>query len=211
MNVTEIFHSIQGESTYAGLPCVFVRLSGCNLRCTYCDTQYAYDEGERMSLEEILDRVQRYGCPLVEITGGEPLLQEDTFVLVERLAAMGYKTLVETNGTVDISRLDERAVRIMDIKCPGSGCSDKTHWANVELLGKNDEAKMVLCDERDYLWARGIIEKFNLLERTTVLLSPVHGRLQPAQLAAWILRDRLNVRLQPQLHKYIWSPESRGV
>ncbi|HNT34209.1 MAG TPA: radical SAM protein [bacterium] len=211
MKVVEVFHSIQGESTHAGLPCVFVRLSGCNLRCSYCDTQYAYDEGERMSLDEILVRVQRYDCPLVEITGGEPLLQEQTPQLTSQLAHKGYTVLVETNGTVDISGLDKRAIRIMDIKCPGSGCSDKTLWSNVELLRKTDEVKMVLCDERDYLWARGIIEKFNLLERTTVLLSPVHGRLEPAQLAAWILRDRLNVRLQLQLHKYIWNPETRGV
>ncbi len=211
MKVVEVFHSIQGESIHAGLPCVFVRLSGCNLRCSYCDTQYAYDEGERMSLDEILLRVQRYDCPLVEITGGEPLLQEQTPQLTSQLAHKGYTVLVETNGTVDISGLDKRAIRIMDIKCPGSGCSDKTLWSNVELLRKTDEVKMVLCDERDYLWARGIIEKFNLLERTTVLLSPVHGRLEPAQLAAWILRDRLNVRLQLQLHKYIWNPETRGV
>jgi 7-carboxy-7-deazaguanine synthase len=211
MRITEIFHSIQGESTYAGLPCVFVRVTGCPLRCTWCDTTYAFFEGEELGLDEIVQRVAAYGCPLVEITGGEPLHEPEAFVLVTRLLDLGYSLLVETSGAIDIAPLDPRAVVIMDLKCPGSGMADRTFWNNLAVLKPADEVKFVVNDRADYLWARDVLERTRLADRQTVLFAPVFGRLDPKTLAAWLLEDGLRARLQLQLHKYIWDPAVRGV
>lgn len=208
--VSEIFYSIQGESSYAGYPCGFIRLSGCNLRCTYCDTSYVYENGEFLSIEEILKKIYSFGCPLVEVTGGEPLLQEETPTLVKTLLDENYTVLVETNGTKDISVLPEKAIRIMDVKCPGSGQSDLTDWENISRLRKQDEVKFVLMDEKDYQWAKETIEKFQLTEKAHVLFSPVYEKLSPSDLAEWILNDRVPVRLQLQLHKLLWPNVQRG-
>ena len=208
--VNEIFYSIQGESTFFGLPCVFVRLTGCNLRCRYCDTQYAYEEGRLLSVDEILRQVKSHGCNLVEITGGEPLLQTEVPELAEKFAKEHMKVLLETNGTQDISRTSEGVIRIMDIKCPSSGEADKTDWQNIDRLNTNDEVKFVLADREDFDWACKVIDKHHLLDKTTVLISPVYGKLQPAQLAEWVIEKKMPVRLQLQMHKIIWG-NKRGV
>jgi 7-carboxy-7-deazaguanine synthase len=209
--VNEIFKSIQGESWFAGLPCVFVRLTGCNLRCTYCDTQYAYEEGKEYSVEHVVQQVAEHDCPMVEITGGEPLLQDDTAELAESLLEKTTTVLVDTNGSFDIDILPEGIVRIVDLKCPDSGQSDKMLWENMDRLVKTDEVKFVLQSRRDYEWAKSIVEKYELLRRCMVLFSPAFGLLQPSALAEWILADNLTVRLNLQLHKYIWSPHKKGV
>ncbi len=211
MRVTEIFHSIQGESSYAGRPCVFVRLTGCPLRCTWCDTEYAFYGGHDVSLEEIVEKVQSYGCRLVEVTGGEPLAQPEAFPLIATFCDRGYTVLIETSGAIDITSVDRRAHIILDVKCPGSGMTDRMHWANLQQLTMEDEAKFVLADRKDYDWAREIIEKYELTDHCTVLMSPVFGGLDPRQLAEWVLADRLPVRFQLQLHKLIWAPDMRGV
>ncbi len=208
MRVIEIYKSIQGESTYMGLPCVFIRVSGCNLRCSYCDTKYAYEGGEEISINKILDVVKGYGCKLVEITGGEPLLQEEVYPLSERLVKKGYKVLIETNGSLSIQRLSRRIVKIMDIKCPSSGMSERMNFNNIEHLNRNDEVKFVLSNYEDYIWSLKVIRGFNLDRRCKILFSPVFGVLDPKDLADWILRDNLGVRLQVQLHKYIWGERS---
>ena len=211
MKVNEIFFSIQGESTYAGLPCAFVRLAGCNLRCTYCDTRHAYEEGERQMAGQVIEALKRFPASLVEITGGEPLLQEETPSLISALAEQGYKVLVETNGSVSIRGIDARATIIMDIKCPGSGMSEKMMWKNIGLLRPHDEIKFVLTGRNDYRWAIEIIEKYRLQEKRTVHMSPAFGVLEPHRLASWILEDGVNVRLHLQLHKYVWPAVKRGV
>ena len=211
MKVNEIFFSIQGESTYAGLPCAFVRLAGCNLRCTYCDTRHAYEEGVRQTTGQVIEALKRFPASLAEITGGEPLLQEETPSLISALAEQGYKVLVETNGSVSIRGIDARATIIMDIKCPGSGMEGRMVWDNIGLLRPHDEIKFVLADRADYEWAIEIIEKRRLQEKHTVHLSPVFGVLEPHRLASWILEDGVNVRLHLQLHKYVWPAVERGV
>ncbi|MGE3151084.1 MAG: 7-carboxy-7-deazaguanine synthase QueE [Nitrospiraceae bacterium] len=211
MRVTEIFHSIQGESTFMGRSCVFVRLTGCALRCTWCDTKYSFYDGMEMDLEQVVAEVASYGCPLVEVTGGEPLHQPDAFVLLSRLCDAGYEVLLETSGAVDIGPVDRRSHIIMDVKCPGSGMIDRMVWSNLDKLSSKDEAKFVLQDRADYEWARDIVAKQELAYRCTVLFSPVFGKLDLQSLAEWILADRLPVRFQVQLHKFIWSPERRGV
>jgi 7-carboxy-7-deazaguanine synthase len=211
MKVCEIFSSIQGESTYAGLPCVFVRMTGCNLRCAYCDTVYAYDEGIDMNTDAIVDAVRNCGISLVEITGGEPLLQEDALQLSLQLLDAGFKVLIETNGSVDISGVDKRAVIIMDVKTPRSGMSDNVRIENFGLLKKSDELKFVLSDRMDYEWAVDMVRRYALLHKCSVLFSPVYDRLAPAELSRWIIDDRLSVRLNLQLHKYIYDPDQRGV
>lgn len=208
LKVNEIFKSIQGESTYAGLPCTFVRLTGCNLRCKYCDTVYAYDNGVDMGLEEILSDVELLGCKLVEVTGGEPLLQAEAVDLVSLLINKGYRVLVETNGSLDINRLPEGSVRIMDLKCPDSGVVDKIDWKNIERLRPGDEVKFVLCSRRDYDWAKDVIEKHALTRKTKVLIGIAFGRLEPREVASWILEDGVDVRLQLQLHRYVWPPDT---
>jgi 7-carboxy-7-deazaguanine synthase len=211
MRVTEIFHSIQGESSFVGQPCVFIRLTGCPLRCAWCDTEYAFYGGNEQSMEDILGKVESYGCRLVEITGGEPLAQSDAFPLITKLCERGYDVLIETSGAIDTAAVDARAHVILDVKCPGSGMSDRMHWPNLDRLSMKDEAKFVLADRADYEWARQVLERHELATRCTVLMSPVFGSLDPRQLAEWVLADRLPVRLQLQLHKLIWAPDMRGV
>ena len=212
LTLNEIFHSIQGESTHAGRPCVFVRLTACDLRCSWCDTPYAFHEGRKVSVDEVVAQVGAYGCPLVEVTGGEPLLQADVYPLMERLLAAGHAVMVETGGHVSLERVPAAVVKIVDVKCPGSGESARTHWANLDRLQPHDEVKFVLKDRADYDYAREVTAKYGLVERCrAVLFSPVHGVLDASALAAWILADRLAVRLQLQIHKFIWSPDTRGV
>lgn len=210
MRVTEIFHSIQGESSHAGRPCTFVRLTGCNLRCVWCDSEYTFTGGETMALDEVIGRVREYGCRLVEITGGEPLLQKEAFELIRRLCDDGYEVLIETSGSIDTTPVDERAKIILDMKCPGSGEVEKNLWGNLERLRENDEIKFVIADREDYQWARDVVREREL-ERWTVLFSPVYGELDLKTLAEWILDDGIDVRLQTQLHKEIWGPDVRGV
>ena len=211
MRITEIFHSIQGESTYAGRPCAFVRLTGCPLRCTWCDSEYTFDGGKEMGLEDILAKVRSYDSRLVEVTGGEPLHQPEAFTLIERLCADGYEVLVETSGAIDITPVDARARIIMDVKCPGSGMTDRMDWNNLDRIAGKDEVKFVLKDRADYEFARRIIDQHDLAGRCPVLLSPSFGELDPRQLSEWVLADKLPVRVQLQLHKYIWDPQTRGV
>jgi len=210
LRVNEIFYSIQGESRASGLPCVFVRLSGCNLRCSYCDTRHAWDGGMDMTGEQVLERVGFYGCRRVAITGGEPLLQPDAPRLAAALLREGYAVLLETNGSKDISALPDGVVRIVDIKCPGSGESGRMDWKNLGRLRADDEVKFVLCGETDYDWARDTVLENALIEKAAVLFSPVSGQLHPACLAEWMLRDRLDVRLQLQLHKILWPSAEQG-
>lgn len=212
MKICEIFTGIQGESTFAGLPCTFVRLSGCNLRCVYCDTTYSYDEGVEMQIGDIVQRVGSAGVRLVEITGGEPLLQADeTILLVRELLDKGHEVLVETNGSINISGLDKRATIILDMKTPGSAMSGKMDFTNLEIIKKTDEVKFVICSRADYEWSKETILQYGLQKRCKVLFSPGFGMLQPRDLASWIIQDRLQVRLNIQLHKYIFDPGERGV
>lgn len=211
LQVSEIFKSIQGESSFAGLPCVFVRLAGCNLRCRYCDTRYAYESGEWISESDVLSRVASYECNLVEITGGEPLLQRDTSDLAASLMEQGCTVLVETNGSLDVSILPQGTVRIMDIKCPSSGESASTRWLNLNELGQLDEIKFVIANRYDYEWFQKIMRGKLASMESQILVSPVFGELPPRDLARWILEDNLRARLQLQIHKYIWPPDARGV
>lgn len=211
LRVHEIFYSLQGESSRAGYPCVLVRLTGCQMRCSWCDTEYAFYEGEWMSLEAVLEKVASFGCPMVEVTGGEPLLQPGTRPLLTALAEAGYEVLLETGGGLDVSGIDPRVRRIVDLKCPASGEAAANRWANLEHLTGRDELKLVVADREDYRWAREQVRSRRLAELCPVTFSPVAGRLEPDELAAWILADRLPVRLQVQLHKVLWGPERRGV
>ena len=210
MRVTEIFYSIQGESSHAGRPCVFVRLTGCNLRCRWCDSEYTFTGGERMSIDEVLGSVRSYGCNLVEVTGGELLAQAESFALIERLCDDGYEVLIETSGSIDISAVDPRAKIILDLKCPGSGEVEKNRWENLDILRPHDEIKFVIADRNDYDWARRVVEERNL-GRWTVLFSPVWGEMEMKPLAEWMLADHVPARLQTQLHKHIWGADARGV
>jgi 7-carboxy-7-deazaguanine synthase len=212
LTINEIFHSIQGESTFTGEPCVFVRLTACDLRCSWCDTPYAFYEGRKMSVDEVVAEVERFGSPLVEVTGGEPLLQPDVYPLMSRLLERGKTVLLETGGHRNVEKVPDKVVRILDIKCPGSGESDKIDWSNLSRLTSTDQVKFVIKDRVDYEFAREVVTRESLSSRVAaVLFSPVHGVLDPRQLAEWILADRLAVRLQLQAHKYIWSPDTRGV
>jgi 7-carboxy-7-deazaguanine synthase len=223
LRVNEIFHSIQGEGTRAGMRCGFVRLTGCNLRCAYCDTTYAFDQGDWLTLDRIVERVRAFGCPMVEVTGGEPLLQPSVYPLLDRLLDQFATVLLETSGAVSIARVNPRVVRIVDFKCPSSGKAGKNDWANIDWLTGQDEVKFVVGGRADYEWARDVIRQHDLTSRCTVLLSPVTAPpttdgtapavapLDPEQLAEWLLADRLDVRLGLQLHKIIWSPNRRGV
>jgi 7-carboxy-7-deazaguanine synthase len=211
LTVNEIFFSIQGEGTRAGLPCVFVRLTGCPLRCVWCDTAYAFEEGTRRDEEDVMREIAGFPGRLVQVTGGEPLAQPAAFALVSRLLDAGYGVLVETSGHILLDRLDRRAVAIVDVKCPGSGESGRMEWRNLDLLKPEDELKFVVRDRADFEWARDVVRERRLHERNAVLFSPVHGELDPGQLARWILDDGLSVRLQVQLHKYLWPGVPRGV
>lgn len=211
LRVTEIFHSIQGESTFAGQPCVFVRLTGCPLRCTWCDTEYAFFGGRDLSIQDVLREVAQYGCQVVEVTGGEPLGQPDSNELLTALCDQGYRVLLETSGALDTSSVDPRVRIILDVKCPASGMMERMHWPNVERLRSQDESKFVIQDRTDYEWAKAVMARYRLTDRCTVLFSPVFGALDPQELAEWVLADRLAVRFQLQMHKYIWAPDRRGV
>ena len=217
LRITEVFHSIQGESTWAGAPCTFVRLTGCPLRCVWCDTAYAFTGGERMTLDEIVSRVREVGTPVVEVTGGEPLAHANAFPLVQRLLDEGYTVLVETSGAFDVAPLDPRAHKIMDLKCPGSGESARNLWANLDHLTDRDEIKFVVKDRNDYEWTRDVIRSRGLDRRVAdgslraLLISPVWGDVDLEALSSWILEDRLPVRFQVQLHKLIWGPTRTGV
>jgi 7-carboxy-7-deazaguanine synthase len=211
LKINEIFYSIQGESTYAGRPCVFVRLTYCNLRCTYCDTEYAFYRGLERSIDEILEEVSTYRCRLVEVTGGEPLIQRETTQLLERLLEEGYEVLLETSGAWPVEDVPDGVRIIMDLKTPGSGMVASNRWQNLQHLDSDDEIKFVLCDRADYEWARGVIGEHDLTVHHSVLLSPSYDELDPRLLSEWVLADGLPVRVQLQIHKFIWSPSARGV
>jgi 7-carboxy-7-deazaguanine synthase len=212
LTVNEIYQSIQGESTWAGERCVFVRLTFCDLRCNYCDTEYAFYEGKKQMLSEIVELVRSFGCPLVEITGGEPLLQKNVLSLMSMLCDAGDTVLLETSGAHNISKVDPRVHRIMDLKTPGSGEVEKNLWSNIDHLTKRDEVKFVMGSREDYEWSCDKVRKFDLTRRChAVLFSPIFGRIDPRQIVEWILADKLNVRFQLQMHKFIWTPSQRGV
>ena len=212
VTINEIFYSVQGESTYAGRPCVFVRLTACDLRCTWCDTPYAFHEGTKRAIDEVVAEVEQYDCALVEVTGGEPLLQEDVYPLMNELLARGKTVLLETGGHRSTARVPEPVVTILDVKCPGSGEADRMDWQNLDRLRPRDEVKFVISDRADYEYARNAIERHALATRAAAIhLSPVHGVLDPKTLSEWVLADRLPVRVQLQIHKYIWPPDTRGV
>ena len=209
--INEIFYSIQGESSYAGLPCVFIRLTYCNIRCSYCDTAYAFEEGNEMTIQSIVDSVQRFDCRLVEVTGGEPLFQKNALTLLSRLCNDGYEVLLETGGSLDIGVVDPRVKKIVDFKCPSSKMANKNLWKNVEYLQNGDEVKFVIGTREDYDWAKEVVARYEIRKRCPVLMSVVFDELEPIQLAEWILKEKLDVRFQLQMHKYIWHPETRGV
>lgn len=211
LRVNEIFHSIQGESTHAGRPCVFVRLTGCNLRCAWCDSAFAFYDGREMSVDQVVADVARYDCRLVEVTGGEPLLQSESIALMEALLGRGHEVLLETGGSLSIDRVPEGVRRIVDVKCPGSGESARNDWGNLGRLRPGDELKFVLANRDDYAWAKDVVRSRRLVEIAPVLFSPVHDTLPPADLAAWVLEDRLPVRVQIQMHKVLWPGVLRGV
>jgi 7-carboxy-7-deazaguanine synthase len=212
LTINEIYCSIQGESTYAGRPCVFVRLTACDLRCSWCDTAYAFYEGQKRSLDDVLAEVERLDCPLVELTGGEPLLQEEVYSLMQSLLDRGRTVLLETGGHRSTARVPEAVVTILDVKCPGSGESHRNEWSNLERLRPHDEVKFVVKDRADYEFAREVLAKFQIATRVSAVhVSPVHGVLDLRTLSEWVIDDRLPVRVQAQLHKYIWDPSTRGV
>ena len=211
MRITEIYVSVQGETQYAGLPCTLVRTTGCDLRCTYCDSAFAFHGGGDMTLDQIVAEVDKLGAPLVLLTGGEPMLQKELPALAARLLTAGYRVMIETSGSQPLDSLPADVVRVVDVKTPGSGESHRMRWETLDGLRPRDAVKFVLSDEADYRWATDVIRTRRLAERTEVLLSPVHGRLKPEALVSWMLRDRLPARLNLQIHKYIWSPDARGV
>lgn len=211
LKVNEIFYSIQGESSYAGLPCIFIRLAGCNLLCSYCDTTYAYTIGHMMTIEDIILEVEEFSCPLVTITGGEPLIQKYTPALINNLLVKGYHLLIETNGSQDISRISDKVITIMDVKCPSSETSDSIFWKNFDHLNAWDEVKFVISNKEDYFFAQKVYLEHLAGTGLSVHFSPVFDKLKPSKLAEWILADRLEVRLHLQLHKYIWDPSMQGV
>jgi 7-carboxy-7-deazaguanine synthase len=212
LTVNEIFHSIQGESTHSGRPCVFVRLTACDLRCSWCDTPYAFYEGRKMTVDEVIERVAQYGCDVVEITGGEPLLQKEVYPLMQQLVDGGRTVMLETGGHLSAREVPAGVIRVIDVKCPGSGEAHRMHWANLEELRPTDEVKFVIADRADYEYARDLVITRDLPRRcTAVLFSPVHGVQDARLLAEWILADKLAVRLQLQAHKFIWHPSTRGV
>jgi 7-carboxy-7-deazaguanine synthase len=213
LRVTEIFRSIQGESSHAGRPCAFVRLTGCPMRCTWCDSEYTFTGGEHLELEDVMRQVRAFGCQLVEVTGGEPLAQKEAFELIRRLCDEGFEVLIETGGFVSTEGVDERARVILDVKCPASGEAERNHWPNLERLrADRDEVKFVVADRDDWEFARGIIEKYELERRAlAVLVSPAWGETDLKELADLVSSSGLDVRMQLQLHKYIWGPEARGV
>lgn len=211
IKINEIFKSIQGESTYTGLPATFIRTTGCNLRCRWCDTKYAYDDGTEMTITDILKKVKSLGSGLVEITGGEPLLQDGVYELARHLLDNGFNLMIETNGSIDIGLIDSRATIIMDVKCPSSGMAERMRWENLEILKRKDQIKFVMADRGDYIWTLDLLKRYKRLLDLVILFSPAFSLLRPDNLASWILEDNMDVRLHLQLHKYIWDPNARGV
>ncbi len=211
LKVNEIYYSIQGESTKAGLRCVFVRLTFCNLRCTYCDTEYAFYEGKDLTVDQIISEVKKYNCNLVEVTGGEPLFQKESIDLMKRLSEEGFEVLLETGGSLPIKDVDEKVKIIMDLKCPSSGMLKKNLYENIDYLKSNDEVKFVIGSREDYEWSKEIIQKYKLASKCAVLFSVVYGKLERVTLVEWILKDNLDVRFQLQIHKFIWEPTTKGV
>lgn len=211
LRINEIFYSIQGESSLAGLPCIFIRLTYCNLRCSYCDTAYAFNEGTDYSIDGILTEVKKYNCKLVELTGGEPLFQKETPSFMKLLCDLDYHVMLETGGSLPIKEIDTRVKIIMDLKCPSSKMVHKNLFENIDYLKSDDEVKFVISNREDYDWSKKIITEYSLTEKCSILFSNVYSVLEPIQLAEWILKDNLNVRFQIQLHKYIWDPAKKGV
>lgn len=212
LRVTEIFRSIQGESTHSGRPCAFIRLTGCPMRCVWCDSEYTFTGGEYLTIDNVVDQVRAFGCNLVEVTGGEPLAQAEAFTLIEQLCGQGYEVLVETGGYFSTERVDPRAKIILDVKCPASGEEARNHWPNLERLRQGkDEVKFVIASQDDWLYARKVIEQYQLDKRSTVLISPAWDTIDLKSLADWVAASGLDVRMQLQLHKYVWGPEARGV
>jgi 7-carboxy-7-deazaguanine synthase len=211
LKINEIYASIQGESSHTGLPCIFIRLTGCNLRCTWCDTAYAFHKGDDLTVEETIQKVETFSLPLVEITGGEPLMQEEVYPLMDKLLETGYRVMLETGGALPIDKVPEKVIKILDIKCPGSGEDKKNHLKNLKLLAPHDEVKFVLLDRADYEWSRDLLKKLALPSSIQILFSPVFDKLDLKDLSEWILEDRLSVRLQTQLHKVIWNKNATGV
>jgi 7-carboxy-7-deazaguanine synthase len=211
LKVNEIYHSIQAESSKSGLPCVFVRLTYCNLRCTYCDTEYAFYEGEDKSIAEIINEVKKYNCKLIEVTGGEPLVQKECLELMKKLCDEGFDVMLETGGSLPIKNIDERVQIVMDLKCPSSKMEKKNLYENIAFLKPKDELKFVIGNREDYDWSKEIISRFDLQDKTEILFSVVFGELEPVILVDWILEDKLDVRYQLQMHKYVWHPETKGV
>tara|TARA_B100000686_G_scaffold19921_1_gene18232 strand:+ start:810 stop:1448 length:639 start_codon:yes stop_codon:yes gene_type:complete len=211
IKVNEIYLSVQGESSYTGLPCVFIRLTGCNLRCSWCDTAYAFHEGKNMTIDEILKEVRGFGVKLVEITGGEPLMQDKVHILMSKLIEKGHNVMLETGGSISLERVPRDVIKILDLKCPGSGEQEKNNLENLKILSPHDEVKFVILDRKDYEWSRDFIKRYKIIETAHVLLSPVFEKLDLKDLARWVLEDRLPVRLQTQLHKIIWDKNTTGV
>ncbi len=211
LRLSEMFFSIQGESTYAGLPCIFIRSTGCDLRCKWCDTAYAFSGGRTWRVAEIMAHIARWPCKLVELTGGEPMLQKNIHALIAALLEQDYTVLIETGGHRDIRGLDERVIRIMDVKCPGSGEHEKVFWDNLPALRPVDQVKFVITGRADYDWAKQVIEKYELTAGPEILFSPVFGTMDAKELAEWMLADGIKARMQLQLHKFIWHPDTRGV
>lgn len=212
LKINEIYYSVQGESTFAGRPCVFIRLTFCNLRCSYCDTEYAFYEGYDKSIDSVLDEIKKYNCNLVEVTGGEPLVQKESLELMKRLAEEGYEVLLETGGSLPIKDIDKRVRIILDLKCPSSTMMKKNLYENIDHLKPVDEVKFVIGTREDYEWTKEIINKYELSNKCEILFSVVFGKLEPVQLVNWIIEDNLNfVRFQLQMHKFIWEPDKKGV
>ncbi|MCB9209290.1 MAG: radical SAM protein [Ignavibacteriales bacterium] len=211
LKINEIFYSIQGEGTKTGQPCIFIRLTYCNLRCTYCDTEYAFYEGKDMSIDEIFTEIKKYNCNLVEVTGGEPLMQNESFDLMTQLCNSGYSVMLETGGSLPIMNVDQRVKIILDLKCPSSGMEKKNDYSNIDFIKQSDEIKFVIGNKEDFDWSKEIVKQYNLDSKCIVLFSPVFGRIENRELVDWILKDNLNVRFQTQLHKYIWEPDKKGV
>jgi 7-carboxy-7-deazaguanine synthase len=211
IKINEIYLSVQGESSHTGLPCVFVRLTGCNLRCVWCDTAYSFHEGKTQSIDQTLEEVKKFGVNLVEITGGEPLMQEGVYPLMNALLKSGYQVMLETGGSLSLNKVPRDVIKIMDLKCPGSGEHKKNNLDNLKLLAPHDEIKFVILDRQDYEWSRDLIKKYKINETAPILFSPVYDKLELKEMVKWILEDRLPVRLQTQLHKIIWDKETQGV
>ena len=211
LKINEIYYSIQGESSYSGLPCVFIRLTYCNLRCSYCDTEYAFYEGSNMTIDEILKYIKKWNCNLVEVTGGEPLFQKECINLLNALINKSYEVLLETGGSLPIENVPKNVIKIVDFKCPSSGMEKKNLWSIVKDLQIHDEIKFVIGNKEDFEWSKNIINKYSLNDICTLFFSPVYGKLKPAQLVDWILTDNINVRMQLQMHKSIWPADTKGV